>query len=108
MNNDFKNDWKNIYGINTQWQHNQRAGFEYLLPEFRTFRGGIYTITEKEIQHNWLINGGLRFDIGNNNTEFFRQFIWDSNENIIDSLISPLTDDMFFNWSASIGTNYTH
>lgn len=103
----FRPDWKNIYGGNVQWQHNRRGGFEYLLPEFRTFRGGLYTITERELRENWLVNGGLRLDVGHNNTEFFRQFIWDSNENIIDSLISPSTDDLFFNWSASLGSNLT-
>jgi len=98
-------DWKNIFGINAQWQKNVRDGFEYLLPDFRTFRGGIYSISEKEINKDWLINGGLRFDLGQNETDFFRQRVWDSNENVIDSLISIATDDYFFNWSASIGTN---
>ncbi len=100
-------DWKNIVGINAQWQRNKRSGFEYLLPDFRTFRGGIYSITEKEIHENWLINGGLRLDLGHNDTEFYRQYVWDSNENIVDSLISPSTNDLFFNWSASVGTNLT-
>ena len=97
--------WKNIVGINAQWQRNQRDGFEFLLPDFRTFRGGIYSISERKISENWLINGGLRLDLGHNDTEHYRQHIWDSNENIIDSLISPLTNDIFFNWSASLGTN---
>ncbi len=101
----FRSDWKNIYGTNVQWQHNQRGGFEYLLPEFRTFRGGLFTISERELRKNWLVNGGLRFDVGQNNTSFFRQFVWNSNEIITDSLISPNTDDLFFNWSASIGSN---
>ena len=100
-------NWKNIVGMNAQWQHNQRGGFEYLLPDFRAFRGGIYSISEKEITENWLVNGGLRLDIGQNDTEFYRQYIWDSNENIVDSLISMPTDDVFFNWSASMGTNLT-
>lgn len=98
--------WKNTYGANVQWQHNQRKGFEYLLPEFRTFRGGLFSISEWELRENWVINGGLRLDIGDNNTKFFRQYIWDSNENITDSLISPATDDLFFNWSASIGGHH--
>jgi len=79
----------------------------YLLPDFSTFRGGIYSISEKEISENLLVSGGVRLDIGRNDTEFYRQFIWDSNENIIDSLISLPTDDLFFNWSASIGSNLT-
>jgi iron complex outermembrane receptor protein len=103
----FRSDWKNNYGGNLQWQHNQRGGFEYLLPEFRTFRGGLFTITERELRSNWLVNGGLRFDLGQNDTEFYRQFVWDSNENITDSLLSPATDDLFLNWSASLGSNLT-
>ena len=103
--NRFRSDWKNIYGGNVQWQDNQRGGFEYLLPDFKTFRGGLFIISEREINPQLLVNGGLRLDLGHNNTEFYRQFVWDSNENIIDSLISPATDDLFFNWSASIGTN---
>ncbi len=102
-----RSDWKNIVGINAQWQRNQRSGFEYLLPDFRTFRGGIYSISEKEMNENWLVNGGIRLDIGQNDTEFYRQYIWDSNETIVDSLISVATDDRFFNWSASLGTNLT-
>lgn len=100
-------DWKYIIGGNAQWQNNVRGGFEYLLPDFRTFRGGIYTITEKEINEDLLVSGGVRLDIGNNDTDFYRQYIWDSNENITDSLISMPTDDLFFNWSASIGSNWT-
>ena len=103
----FSSGWKSIYGINAQWQRNQRCGFEFLLPDFSTFRGGLFTISEKELTENWLINGGLRFDLGHNDTEFYRQFIWNSNEEIIDSLVSTPTDDLFFNWSASVGTNAT-
>ncbi len=97
--------WKNIYGLNAQWQKNNRDGFEYLLPDFKTFRGGIYGITEKEISKDWLINAGLRMDLGHNETAFFKQYVWDSNEAIIDSLLSRATNDYFFNWSASLGTN---
>ncbi len=100
-------DWKNIVGLNAQWQRNERGGFEFLLPNFRTFRGGVYSITQKELSDDWLVNGGLRLDLGNNDTDFYRQYIWNSNETIIDSLLSPATDDLFVNWSASIGTNYT-
>jgi len=101
----FASGLKNIVGVNAQWQRNQRDGFEYLLPDFRTSRGGIYSISEKEITENWLVNGGLRLDLGHNDTDFYRQYVWDGNENIVDSLISPSTNDLFFNWSASLGTN---
>lgn len=101
------NSWKNTYGGNVQWQKNRRKGFEHLLPDFNTFRAGLYSITQHEITEHWLINGGLRLDIAQNLTEHYRQYVWDSNENIKDSLISPATDDLFFNWSASVGSSLT-
>ncbi len=99
--------WKHIIGSSVQWQQNERAGFEYLLPNFKTFRGGLYGISEKELSSKWLVNGGVRLDVGTNNTEYFKQYIWDSNETTIDSLESIATDDIFYNWSASIGSNYS-
>jgi iron complex outermembrane receptor protein len=103
----FPSGWNSSFGINAQWQQNERGGFAYLLPDFRTFRSGAFFISEKQIKDNWLLNGGLRLDVGHNKTDFYKQYIWDSNENITDSLISVATDDLFFNWSASVGSNWT-
>lgn len=97
--------WEYIYGANVQWQDNVRSGFEFLLPDFKTFRGGIFALAEKKISEDWLINGGLRYDYATNDTRFYQQFIWNSNEVVTDSLIAPVTDDTFTNWSGSIGTN---
>ncbi len=96
---------KMIYGANVQWQRNERGGFEFLLPNFRTFRSGAFILREQRLKENIIINGGLRLDYGHNDSDFFRQWVWDSNENITDSLIAPITDDPFFNWSASAGMN---
>ncbi|MEL6635394.1 MAG: TonB-dependent receptor [Bacteroidota bacterium] len=98
---------KSTHGFNAQWQRNLRGGFEFLLPDFRTSRAGAFSLWEKQMSDRWLINGGLRLDYAENQTSFYRQFVWDSNENITDSLVAPLTDDGYFNWSASVGTNLT-
>jgi iron complex outermembrane recepter protein len=97
--------WKMIYGGNVQWQDNRRGGFEFLLPNFRTLRSGIFMLGEKELAPGWRGNAGLRLDYASNRTDFTRQWVWDSNENIIDSLVSPATDVEYFNWSASMGAN---
>jgi len=96
--------WRQVYGGNVQWQRNQRAGFEFLLPNFRTFRAGLFSLAEKQFASGLLLNAGLRIDYATNDTEFFRQWVWDSNENITDSLIAPATTPEFFNWSASAGS----
>jgi iron complex outermembrane recepter protein len=97
------NDWKHVYGFDVQWQRNAREGFEFLLPDFRTFRSGGYFLVEKLLRSGWIANAGLRLDYARNKTKFFRRFVWDSNENITDTLTAPPTDDGFFNWSASMG-----
>ncbi len=98
-------DSKWVYGGNLQWQKNIRGGFEFLLPNFSTFRGGIFTISEQRVRENLLLNAGVRYDFGQNQTDYFRQFVWNSNEVVTDSLIAPATHDPFHNWSASIGAN---
>ena len=97
------NGWREVYGANAQWQFNERGGFEFLLPDFQTFRAGVFGLVEKQISADLLVNGGLRLDYATNDTEFYRQWVWDSNENITDSLIAPGTNPEFFNWSASAG-----
>ena len=97
---------KLILGANAQWQDNQRAGFEFLLPDFRTFRSGVFVLSEWEVSPKWSVNGGVRLDYANNETDFYRQFVWDSNENITDSLVAPITLEDYFNWSASVGSNW--
>ncbi len=94
-----------IYGGNLQWQENIRSGFEFLLPNFKTFRSGVFIINERDVRENLLINAGFRYDFANNTTTDFTQYVWDSNENITDSLTAPITDKDFHNWSASLGAN---
>jgi iron complex outermembrane receptor protein len=100
------NDWKTTIGMSIQRQENTRGGFEFLLPDFSTFRSGIYTIAEKEWRPGWTVNGGLRLDYGHNQSTQDQQFVWNSNEIITDTLLAPATDDPFFNWSASLGSNW--
>lgn len=97
---------KMIFGVNAQWQDNQRSGFEFLLPDFRTLRSGVFALSEWKWKRNWIFNGGVRMDYANNDTDFFRQWVWNSNEQIIDSLIAPLTQQEYLNWSASVGSHW--
>lgn len=96
---------KVVFGADVQRQENLRGGFEFLLPDFRTFRSGVFSLSEWHWGKAWTLNGGLRLDYGANDTDFFRQWVWNSNEQIIDSLIAPLTDQAFFNWSGSFGAS---
>jgi iron complex outermembrane recepter protein len=94
---------KSIFGASYQKQDNRRGGFSFLLPDFSTDRLGVFFIHEKIIGNEWMIHGGLRGDYGRNRSDAFRQFIWSSQETVIDSLVVPGVDDSYFNVSGSLG-----
>jgi iron complex outermembrane receptor protein len=89
-------------GINFQQQTNQRAGFDYLLPDFSTLRSGFYSFLEFQPNSKLKIDGGLRFDYANNKNQSFSLPI-QVNGSIITELSSPQLLQHFFNWAAAIG-----
>jgi len=99
-------DQKWILGGNVQWQDHQRRGFEFLLPNYQTFRSGLYLIGERTIGPNWTLNGGARSDYGRNETQPYTQLIYNSNEIIIDSLTAIQTNTPFSNYSLALGAHY--
>lgn len=104
--NNTANQLKWVHGGQVQYQQNIRSGFGFLLPGFSTWRSGVYTIVEKPLNPNIVVNGGVRFDYSKNKTEAYTQNIWDSNERITDSLTVPATNDDFFNASAALGGQF--
>ncbi len=104
----FSAQWKNTYGLSGQYQTNRHAGWEFLLPDFEALRTGAFVITHFEPTNlRWKFSGGARLDLGTNASQAFERYVWDSNARIIDSLGVPMTDDLFVNWSGSIGGRYT-
>lgn len=100
--------WKNTYGVSLEHQQNVRSGWEFLLPDFQTWRGGSFVISHFEPENSsWRFSGGLRADVGTNQSDFFQRYVWNSNGRITDSLSVPATDDLFVNWSGSLGGRYT-
>lgn len=98
--------WKQILGFNAQYQTNERKGFEFLIPDFNTFRGGIFTIHEWHLNERLTGIGGLRIDLAANQTAFFSQPFFDSRGNVLGFQSAPATDNTFVNYSASMGINY--
>lgn len=90
-------------GANAQYQNNTRSGFEFFLPDFQNGRLGFITLYEYEKNSNFQWNMGLRWDLGINNTLDYVQYIWNSNEEIIDSLESVGSKRYFDGWSANVG-----
>lgn len=97
---------RGTYGIDAQVQHNARSGFEHLLPDFLTTRAGAYAIMHWHRDARTTVTGGLRLDHGYNRTDHRRQYVYASDGTVRDSLISPATDDHFYNVSGSIGVSH--
>ncbi|MCH7409373.1 TonB-dependent receptor [Belliella sp. DSM 111904] len=53
---------QSIIGFNAQKSINQKSGFEFLLPDFSSFQGGLFYFGEYKALSNLVFNAGLRLD----------------------------------------------
>jgi iron complex outermembrane receptor protein len=97
---------KIVLGLNSQYQINRRSGFEFLLPDFRTMRSGVFGLAEIRLSPRLIGSGGVRADFGTNQTVFFEQPFFDSRGSLIGFQRAPETQRFFFNPSAAWGLNY--
>src|SRR5690606_34202948 len=95
---------KYVLGTNQQYQKNVRSGWEYLLPDFETYNGGIFTLLNGDFTKKLSWSGGLRLDYGYVNSAQYLQPWY----NDLDSLVerSPDLKRSFFNYAASFGLSY--
>jgi iron complex outermembrane receptor protein len=61
-----------IWGLQGQYQQNERDGFEFLLPDLQTASLGAYHYSEYSLGSKITLNGGLRLDYGEVNARGFR------------------------------------
>lgn len=98
------NKW--IVGGNAELQRNVRSGFEFLMPDFQTQKMGAFLIHHRELGNDYKIVLGMRVDANRNRVEYFRQNVWNSSEEVIDSLIAEEYDRQYLNGSLSAGISY--
>lgn len=91
-------------GIDQQFQRNFKSGWEYLIPDFASFRSGAFGLVEGKYneQLNW--NAGIRFDYGSIQSDQHLQPYF----NDLDSLIerSPSIDRQFLNYALGYGLTF--
>ncbi len=92
-------------GTSFQYQQNERAGFDFLLPDFKTLRAGIYGIIEFYKNSRFKADGGFRIDIANNSSDFYEQPIIVNGSELL-SLGSPALNQFFLNYAAAAGIWY--
>ena len=49
-------------GINSEWQHNRRSGWGFIIPDFEAFSIGTYAFDRWTLADNLSVNAGLRYD----------------------------------------------
>ncbi|MBR9997577.1 MAG: TonB-dependent receptor, partial [Cyclobacteriaceae bacterium] len=97
---------KRIFGLQYQFQDNDYAGFEFLLPAFTANMLGLFIHEQHDLGETLSFNGGLRFDYGDRNIiEHYEPDF--STENTSDSTMrNPGINKKFYSVSGAIGLSY--
>ncbi len=78
--------WKTVIGINSQYQENERSGFEFLLADFRTLQAGLSAMSEYRASDKLNISFGLRHDYAEIDVEPYFMPIYASPDEIIGTM----------------------
>jgi len=91
-------------GTNHQLQQNRRSGWEFLLPDFDRYNGGLFGFVEGQFSPAWNWNAGGRVDFATMTSSQYLQPWF----NDIDSLVerSPSLQREFFNYALAFGLAY--
>ena len=116
-------EWK--AGLMARYQNNYAAntGIRRLIPDYDKYDLGLYGIVERQLQDNWLLEAGGRFDFVHMNVfKFYRSSFWESRnyDKLFPEIVVPETKDgefgyqiltnpkfNFYNVSATVGTTYS-
>ncbi len=99
---------KMVTGISTQYRHNQRDGFEFLLPAYRAANAGAMIYFEYNLNEHTTLSGGARFDYGWQHIERYVEPVYINNETIDGySQRVPETTRSFYNPSGALGVSYS-
>ena len=53
-----------VVGLNTEYQNNNIGGWGFLIPEYNRFTAGIFAYDQFEINNDFHVLAGLRYDVG--------------------------------------------
>lgn len=92
-----------------QYMNNQKDGFEFLLPVFNSVQSGIYHYQSLDISEKWIMNSGIRYDIGSHDIEQHLQPIYDRGTLLQTGEFTERTTDFsrnFDNLSGAAGVTF--
>jgi iron complex outermembrane receptor protein len=97
-------DLKINFGVNQQFQQNRRSGWEYLLPDFDRYNGGLFAMVEGQAKQNWFWNAGARVDYAYMNSSQYLQPWFNDPDSLVER--SPALERHFFNYAVAFGLAY--
>lgn len=103
----FSGGWKIIPGMSVSFQSNDRSGWEFLLPDYRTYQAGMFVFAERVFSDRSVLNFGVRGDRAVQHGESFAVPVYAPGEQITgyDVRVSEVRRS-YFNYSASAGWSY--
>jgi len=61
-------------GVSTDYQHNERGGWGFILPDYTSLNAGMYAIDNYRLSEKWLLTAGVRYDLGHISTGSYRDW----------------------------------
>ncbi len=98
-----------ILGAQLQGMENSHRGFEFLLPQFETYQAGIFYFHEYKLNHDLVINAGIRADGAQH--RIYEHIMPDFyNENPGNDFMqrNPDIERDYFNFSGSLGLSWVY
>ena len=103
------NSYRILFGGQLQHAQNQRSGFEFLLPNYRSTQVGLFTYHVWDVDDAWVVNAGLRYDNGQHSVRQHLQPLYDQGTLLPTGETterSPAFDRTFENLSGAAGVSY--
>ncbi|BDD12624.1 TonB-dependent receptor (plasmid) [Fulvitalea axinellae] len=99
---------RHTVGVDLSAQHNERDGFEFLIPEYRKYEAGAYWLMEKDLAESWTLSGGVRTDFASIEAyEYTDTLYYDPVQPDQYWKRAKDTENTYFGVAASIGARYT-
>jgi iron complex outermembrane receptor protein len=95
-------------GFNSEHQHNQRSGWGFIIPDFRTTAWGTFVFDKWKIYDNLIVSGGVRIDYIHTEIDEYRDWYRTPAENGDEEykIRSEKTERNFNSLTWSLGVNY--
>lgn len=99
--------WKLVTGVDAQVKDNKRGGFEFLIPDYRSYTAGAFVYNEYQLTENLILSGGLRFDYAKMVLQAFYANVYEDEQVVGQTERTPYINRSFYNPSGAVGLSWS-